>query len=68
MKSILYSSALFLMLISSNTCISQNFEWAGSLDGGDDDMIKSLTLDNLGNVYILGTYTGNVDFDLGPDT
>lgn len=31
-------------------------------------MIKSLTLDNLGNVYILGTYTGNVDFDLGPDT
>ena len=46
-----------------------NFLWAKSLGGNNytNDEGNSLTVDNIGNVYITGSYSGMVDFDPGVD-
>jgi gliding motility-associated-like protein len=43
-----------------------NFVWAKSIGQGVLDAGYSIAVDAGGNVYITGTYRGNVDFDPGP--
>lgn len=44
-----------------------NFVWAKQMVGifGDSDYGESLALDNSGNVYLTGNFTGTTDFDPG---
>ena len=42
---------------------SGNFLWAKSFKGNSG---KSITIDQLGNIYTFGTFSGTVDFDPGP--
>src|SRR3989344_2124164 len=46
---------------------SGNFVWVKQLVGafGDYDYGKSLAVDNLGNIYFTGNFTGTTDFDPG---
>jgi hypothetical protein len=41
------------------------FQWVRELEGTDG---KAITIDPAGNVYCLGYFTGNPDFDPGPGT
>ena len=41
------------------------FQWVRELEGTDG---KAITIDAAGNVYCLGYFTGNPDFDPGPGT
>lgn len=42
-----------------------NFVWAKEIDGPEGDVVKSIAVDGLGNVYTTGSFKGNVDFDPG---
>ena len=47
---------------------SGNFVWARAVGGTDNDEGNSLTTDALGNVYVVGFFDGEADFDPGPST
>lgn len=42
--------------------------WSRSMGGINNEIIGDIVLDELGNLFFLGSYKGRVDFDLGPDT
>ncbi|MFC2111141.1 SBBP repeat-containing protein [Bacteroidota bacterium] len=44
------------------------FVWAVKIGGSSMEEGKSIALDNNGNLFITGKYTGTVDFDPGPGT
>ncbi|MBK9249269.1 MAG: SBBP repeat-containing protein [Ignavibacteria bacterium] len=44
-----------------------NFIWAKQLGGDSSDAVSSLVLDNSGNIYSMGWFSGSVDFDPGPE-
>lgn len=42
-----------------------NFVWAKSISGPEDETGVTVTLDQAGNIYLLGSFSGTVDFDPG---
>ena len=47
---------------------SGNFLWTVTMGGAFYDQGKGITIDDSGNVYTTGRFSGTVDFDPGPDT
>ena len=47
---------------------SGNFVWAKQMGGDSQDLLHSLTLDYLGNIYAIGSFKGTSDFNPGLDT
>lgn len=45
-----------------------NFLWAFSLGGAAGDSGSHVVTDAAGNVYLVGNFTGTIDFDPGPET
>ncbi|MEW6467537.1 MAG: SBBP repeat-containing protein, partial [Bacteroidota bacterium] len=45
---------------------SGNFIWARQLGGGLHDYGRSIAVDNMGNVFTTGIFSGTADFDPGP--
>jgi len=43
-------------------------DWAINIGNMEDDEVKAVVHDSLGNVYLLGEFKGTVDFDHGPNT
>ncbi|MFO0881206.1 MAG: SdrD B-like domain-containing protein [Gemmataceae bacterium] len=52
----------FLLALESNGA----FQWARSFGGSGDDLAYGLNVDQVGSVYILGSFSGTADFDPGP--
>lgn len=46
--------------------LNRNFVWARQLGGEGEEIGHGVAVDNLGNVYTAGQFTGTVDFDPGP--
>lgn len=46
--------------------VTGTMSWAKSFGGVDADSASGIALDALGNVVVVGTVTGSVDFDPGP--
>lgn len=44
-----------------------NFYWAKRIGGTGDNYVASFALDNAGNIYATGEFSGTVDFDPGPE-
>lgn len=42
-----------------------NFIWAKKIGGSQSDILRSITLDNQGNIYSTGNFYGTVDFNPG---
>lgn len=55
---------VFVLKLDSNGA----YVWAGNFTGFGYDRGRDLAVDNAGNVYITGNYTGTTDFDPGPNT
>jgi hypothetical protein len=45
---------------------SGNFIWSKQLGGLSEDEGRAVTIDDLGNVFVAGSFKGTVDFDPGP--
>lgn len=52
---------IFLSKLDANG----NFVWAKSIGGAGMDLGKDIALDLSGNIYLVGSFESNVDFDLG---
>jgi hypothetical protein len=66
MKIIIFITAFILnFTICSNAQVS--FDWAKSFGGTSSDGIYKCVLDDDGNIYSTGYFTGTVDFDPGPN-
>jgi len=57
---------VFICKISSSG-VSTSFVWAKSIGGIEDDNVKSIAVDKNDNIYIIGTFSGNVDFNADPN-
>jgi hypothetical protein len=55
-----------ILLLSVTTLKSQSFRWAGNMGGAGNDQSNCMTMDSAGNVYTVGSYSGEADFDPGP--
>jgi len=55
-------------LYISKLDVSGNFVWAKSIGGLGNEQGRSIFLDQAGNVYTTGFYSGTVDFDPGAGT
>jgi len=65
MKKILFLACVFLSMHS----FAQQpvFEWAKQQSGIGEDIGQSITTDDVGNVYVVGSFQDTVDFDPGPE-
>ncbi|MCB0465464.1 MAG: SBBP repeat-containing protein, partial [Aequorivita sp.] len=61
-----YKFIFYALLITGVNMLAQSTEWAVSMGAGSADLGKSLVLDENGNTYVTGEFTGTVDFDPGP--
>lgn len=52
-------SDIFISKLDSNG----NFVWAKSMGGVSNDSGLGISIDNSGNIYTIGSFTGTVDFD-----
>jgi uncharacterized repeat protein (TIGR01451 family) len=43
-----------------------NFGWARHIGGSNEELSTGIALDELGNVYVIGAFKGNADFDPNP--
>jgi Beta-propeller repeat len=61
-----YLSVLFLAFAHQGFSQVPVLEWAKSIGGTGADSGRGITVDDAGNVYTIGGFTGTVDFDPGP--
>jgi len=62
---------ILLAITSANAVYAQNgtFRWAKQMGGNASSGTgNSIAIDNHGNVYTTGSFSGTVDFDPGPAT
>jgi hypothetical protein len=59
---------LAILIFFSQKIFSQapNFIWAKNLSGNQNEYVKQMAVDPLGNVYSIGTFESIVDFDPSP--
>lgn len=62
----LYSYSFYGEIFISKLDALGNFVWAKQMGGTMDDAALSITLDNTGNIYTTGKFSGSSDFDPGP--
>ncbi len=63
---------LYVLVISffiTGQLLAQNpiTRWAKAIGGTGDDIVRTMSTDQQGNVYIGGTFSGSMDFDPGPN-
>lgn len=67
-------SVVFLLMICFLTeTKAQTFDWAFSVPGSGNNpvggnFLNDIAVDTLGNIYVLGAFYGNLDFDPSPST
>jgi hypothetical protein len=57
----IFASLLFVAM--TQTAEAQNLAWAKRIGGAMYDEARSITVDAVGNVYVIGYFAGTVDFD-----
>ncbi len=57
-----------IYLLSFSTINAQTFDWARAFGGTTADEGTAIDLDDNGNIYTTGFFSGTVDFDPGPNT
>ncbi len=58
------STGGFILKLDANG----GFQWVGSIDSFDGESLRSISVDDDGNVLIAGQFNGTGDFDPGPGT
>lgn len=60
---------LYLITFLSIFAQAQNvqLDWALNIGNAEDDEVKAVVHDSLGNIYLLGDFEETVDFDYGPN-
>jgi hypothetical protein len=61
-------SNLFLCLFLTSISNAQNFEWVKNIGGVSSAQGISMDIDQFGNIYTVGNFYGNGDFDPSPNT
>ncbi|MBL7911607.1 MAG: SBBP repeat-containing protein [Bacteroidia bacterium] len=69
MKKTLYLLITILLTQFTITAQAPAFQWATAIGGNaGQDVARKVKIDAIGNVYVVGTFNGIVDFDSGPAT
>src|SRR3990172_2949815 len=58
----------FTIAFFPNLMFAQSFQWAKSIGSANSDIGYSIAVDDSGNSYISGYFTGTADFDPGAGT
>ena len=65
-KTFLFSFLVLLSSLSHSQDLA--FEWAKTLGEEGPNTSRLQTIDDFGNIYLVGAFAGKVDFDPGPDS
>lgn len=57
-----------ILLYNLSWAQNPTLDWATGIGGGDEEWGWAITVDEIGNVYTTGSFTGSVDFDPGIGT
>ncbi len=57
----------FFLLILSCSANAQNYSWGKGMGGTMSDKANAIVVDDSGNVYITGKFSGTADFDPSPN-
>ncbi|UPT67656.1 MAG: SBBP repeat-containing protein [Sphingobacteriales bacterium JAD_PAG50586_3] len=68
MKNLVFACSVMALCIGIASSKAQTVNWAKSVGGGQYDHNDFIGIDNAGNVYTVGTFKGQVDFDPGTGT
>jgi hypothetical protein len=64
MTQLRHLTALLVLLVTLPSIVSaQNWQWARFGRGSDHDAASRVTLDSLGNTFVLGRYAGGISFN-----
>lgn len=56
---------LIALIVFCNKAVSQTFEWAKRIGGALHDSGARISVDSTGNIYLMGSFQGTVDFNPG---
>jgi hypothetical protein len=65
MKKVLLSILTFMAICSALRAQTPDFVWAKAVGGTSNEIVRSVGLDGLGDVYTVGSFEGSIDFDPG---
>ncbi len=68
MKKILFTFSISLLTQLTIVAQAPAFQWAKATGGVGQERARKVKTDALGNVFVVGTFEGIVDFDPGPST
>jgi hypothetical protein len=68
MKRLTVYFLIVIALLHFGPAQGQNLEWAFSSGSTVGDVTDAVGIDSLGNIYLVGQFSGSMDFDPGPGT
>lgn len=68
MRKLIFLSIILLFNFSQLSSQELTLSWISTFNGSAQEKIIAMNIDNSGNIYLSGYFSGDIDFDPGPDS